>query len=445
MKRIFIISASAVLIVAFTASATIINIPADYPTIQQGINASINGDTVLVQPGLYGRINFNGRNIVLGSLFLITGEEIYKGVTQIWGDSLAEAVITFSNGEDNSTVITGFTIKYGKWGIICNNSSPQINNNIITSNIHQTESGGAEGGGIKCENSGAIIESNYIFYNGAESYDSMPNLVLGYGIFADNLDLVIKNNRIGGIFANSSYWNEAYGILAGNGSLIVNSEIMSVIAGPTIWDYAYGLACGSCEVVNSIIRYNKVNIRSGATQITYSNIEGGWEGIGNINADPLFRNPGNADFHLMSTACGDPYDSPCIDAGDPNIVDSLLDCSWGLGGTRSDMGAYGGGDSIAVGIFENIAALPHRFMLFQNYPNPFNTQTTIEFIIPKSQHVNLTVYDLLGRQIEILLDEYKQAGIHTVVLDASHLSSGVYFYRLQAGEMAETRRMVLLK
>jgi hypothetical protein len=147
----------------------------------------------------------------------------------------------------------------------------------------------------------------------------------------------------------------------------------------------------------------------------------------------------------MSIACGDSADSPCIDAGDPNILDSLLDCSWGLGGARSDMGAYGGGDSLITSIFDEYIPNPGRFMLLQNYPNPFNAQTTIRFILSEPREVQITVFDLLGRQLQTLLDKYRQAGVHTVTFDASHLSSGVYFYRLQAGEMVKIKRMVLLK
>jgi hypothetical protein len=147
----------------------------------------------------------------------------------------------------------------------------------------------------------------------------------------------------------------------------------------------------------------------------------------------------------MATICGDSVDSPCIDAGDPNILDSLLDCSWGLGGPRSDMGAYGGGDSAAVGIWNTPPPLPDRYFLFKNYPNPFNANTTIRFVLPKSQNVELAVYDLLGRRIDVLINDYLEAGVHSVAFDASALSSGVYFYRLRAGDVVETKRMVLLK
>jgi hypothetical protein len=100
---------------------------------------------------------------------------------------------------------------------------------------------------------------------------------------------------------------------------------------------------------------------------------------------------------------------------------------------------------ISADLTEDMNIIPTRISLLPNYPNPFNAQTTIRFVLPKSQNVQLTIYDLLGRQIEVLIDEYREAGIHNVSFDAFNLSSGVYFYRLQAGSAVETKRMVLLK
>ena len=80
-----------------------------------------------------------------------------------------------------------------------------------------------------------------------------------------------------------------------------------------------------------------------------------------------------------------------------------------------------------------------------NYPNPFNSATTIEYGLPQAGHVTVEVYDLLGRRVETLLDEEQEGGQHHVVWDAGDRSSGVYFYRIAAGEFTETRRMVLLK
>jgi len=127
------------------------------------------------------------------------------------------------------------------------------------------------------------------------------------------------------------------------------------------------------------------------------------------------------------------------------MVDSLLDCSWGLGTYMSDMGAYGGGDSVIVNVSENNSFLPNKFLLLQNFPNPFNSGTTIRFTIVESMEVKLSIFDLLGREVQTLIDEFRPAGVHTATFDAADLTSGVYFLRLQAGEAFETKRMVLLK
>ena len=89
--------------------------------------------------------------------------------------------------------------------------------------------------------------------------------------------------------------------------------------------------------------------------------------------------------------------------------------------------------------------LPGVFSLSQNYPNPFNANTTIEFRLNKPHYVKLSVYDLLGRENQVLMAKEKQAGSYRVTFDASGLSSGVYFYRLQAGDISETQRMIILK
>jgi hypothetical protein len=91
------------------------------------------------------------------------------------------------------------------------------------------------------------------------------------------------------------------------------------------------------------------------------------------------------------------------------------------------------------------AKIPCTFQLLQNYPNPFNASTVIRFEIEKKSDVTLTIYDILGREVTTILNETKQPGFYDVRFDGSELSSGAYFYRLQAGEMVETKRMMLLK
>jgi photosystem II stability/assembly factor-like uncharacterized protein len=94
---------------------------------------------------------------------------------------------------------------------------------------------------------------------------------------------------------------------------------------------------------------------------------------------------------------------------------------------------------------ELVSILPSDFALMQNYPNPFNTSTTIQYAVGKSGLVSLTVYDLLGQEVAVLVDGERPAGIHSVVWDASTQASGVYFYRLQADTFIDTKKLILLK
>jgi len=91
------------------------------------------------------------------------------------------------------------------------------------------------------------------------------------------------------------------------------------------------------------------------------------------------------------------------------------------------------------------ACLPQRFVLEQNYPNPFNPMTEIAYSLPKACRVRLTIYNILGQRVATLVDERQLAGYRSLRWDASAYASGVYFYRLQAGDFVETRKMVLLR
>ncbi len=88
---------------------------------------------------------------------------------------------------------------------------------------------------------------------------------------------------------------------------------------------------------------------------------------------------------------------------------------------------------------------PNDFVLDQNYPNPFNPVTSIKYSLPEGAKVKLTIYDLLGNQVQTLVDEYKAAGTYSVKFNGAELTSGIYIYRLQAGEFVSTKRMALIK
>lgn len=91
------------------------------------------------------------------------------------------------------------------------------------------------------------------------------------------------------------------------------------------------------------------------------------------------------------------------------------------------------------------AIVPEDFALHQNYPNPFNPTTEIGFSLPEASHTTLDIYNIMGQTVATLIDEYRQAGNHEVTWNANGIASGVYLYRLTAGEFTDTKRMLLLK
>ena len=118
-------------------------------------------------------------------------------------------------------------------------------------------------------------------------------------------------------------------------------------------------------------------------------------------------------------------------------------------GTISPIDVYlvriGHATSLVDGIAESEPELPQTFMLEQNFPNPFNPTTLITYQLPVACSVRLVVYDPLGREVAVLVNENKAAGNHEATFDAAGLASGMYLYRLVAGEYHDVKAMVLLR
>jgi photosystem II stability/assembly factor-like uncharacterized protein len=100
---------------------------------------------------------------------------------------------------------------------------------------------------------------------------------------------------------------------------------------------------------------------------------------------------------------------------------------------------------VVTGKDDRRSDIPGDFALMQNYPNPFNSNSNIRYQISEFRQVKLAVYDLLGREVAVLVNERKNAGSYEVKFDAGGLASGVYFYRLQAGDFVHTRKLLLLR
>ena len=115
---------------------------------------------------------------------------------------------------------------------------------------------------------------------------------------------------------------------------------------------------------------------------------------------------------------------------------------WGNSALDSQEVRFRNGNSVEPGISPNA---PFQFYLAQNYPNPFNPATIIHYSIPQANWVTLTVYDLLGKRVETLVNEFQLVGGYAMVFDGDRLPSGIYFCRLRAGDIVKTRKMLLIK
>ena len=95
-------------------------------------------------------------------------------------------------------------------------------------------------------------------------------------------------------------------------------------------------------------------------------------------------------------------------------------------------------------------SIPDEFALHQNYPNPFNPVTTLRYDLPENGHVNITIYDMLGKEVKTLINQTQDPGYKSLIWDATNdygnpVSAGIYLFQIQAGEYISTKKMVLLK
>ncbi len=277
-----------------------------------------------------------------------------------------------------------------------------------------------------------LFNNNYCYETGGVAYSNNSNF--------DFINCTIYNNGakgLGGVvhcnlknslnFQNSIIWNN----YASKGSFVYSNATTELNTNFCCID-------SSAKLVDAIgSNWGQLN----------------W-GEGNIYCDPLFTNAENNDFVLSNT-------SPCIDAGDPDLLSNDLEdpstdgmALWPAMGTiRNDIGMYGGNPKayIATDISIDDFSVPVKFVLMQNYPNPFNGHTVIEFHLPKSGDLRIEIFNTLGQKVTTLADTRYDIGIHKLTWDGTNdngvmVSSGIYLYRVVLDDnQSIIKRLVFLK
>lgn len=449
---------SIVLSIMIDAQATVLTVPGSYSTIQSAINASANGDTIAVSPGTYfENINFKGKKVLLTSLYYLSADTSYITTTVINGSTPVNpdtaSCVLFISGEDTASVLQGFTITAGtgtKWldihgagtyreggGILIELCSPKIIHNVIRNNFATNTVGvsGAGGGGIRIGDGNPVICSNAILYNQGR---------YGAGIVLNYTGCILTNNIIASNTGGQNYYGGS-GIWISsnlgttpkrieNNTIVNNTSSLAAASGTggiSVWSAA------NVVIRNNIIYGNTPSTQikniSSTPQVTYSDVQGGYTGTGNINAAPLLD---PVSYVLMTG-------SPCIDAGDTAAAFNDIEDSGNPGFAlfpsqatlRNDMGAYGGGCASLIpsaqnttGVSEN---LPEENSL-SIFPNPASGLISISYQ-PKTAHLQFEIIDVMGRTIATSFQKQ---------VDVSKLPSGLYLLKITDGDLHFAKRFI---
>ena len=412
---------------------------------------SLNINTIHLAPGIYSP-DTNGEDYPLVWARFVNLSGSGEEETVLRADNLFERIMIFHDVSD--IIVDSLTIQYGA-GVRFSNSSPIINNVTFANNFADN------GGAVYCNDNASPVFNNVTFKNNFAEFDedsshlglsgvggavyigddSNPSPSFNYCSFLNN-----HSSGSGGavyvhygtpdfnycLFANNKSESDGASIFIGN-----SPEDTIIINNSTFYDNQSSDSVGvnistnsiyDIVIINSSIMWNNLPdefSHNDSLDIIFSNIEGGFEGEGNINIDPLFCNPDSIDFNLTE-------ESPCIGAGQYGV----------------NMGAFGVGCNETLSSSSNL--IPSKFVLYQNYPNPFNPNTNIRYDLPNNDLVNFTIYDLMGRVVKTMQNSQQNAGYKTIQWNATNdagtpVSAGIYLYMIQAGELRQTKKMILIK
>ena len=466
--------------------ANIIRVPEDERKIQYGINKAAEGDTVLVFPGTFKEnISFRGKNITVGSLYLLSPDTTYIDNTIIDG-AWRWRVVSFQNQENDKAVLDGFTITGGYVldiyeqspytsgaGIYCGyKSGPTLRNLKIFRN-------GASGfgGGIYCgRHSNPVLEN--IILSGNDAYNGGA-IYFDYNCGARLTNVTISNNSayyIGGgvyheyeasptlkhVIVKNNKSRYAAGVYCYVGSRPVMKNV--IISGNKAFENGGGLQCYySSPVLQNVTIYgNSASIGGGvycgdgsnpilvntilwnnspqeiyfswikgsicSVTLAHSDIKGGLAGIVTNDNGPVLWLEGNinADPLFKDKENGDYRllsKSPCIDAGTNLFVwENDTLVNKGPDDYRGYRSDMGAYESDFFSIINEQPRHAENYILYQNYPNPFNPVTTISYHLDTVCNIELVIYNQAGQKIKTLVKGIKPAGYYQLEWDGCDIN-----------------------
>ncbi|MCD4848002.1 MAG: T9SS type A sorting domain-containing protein [Candidatus Aegiribacteria sp.] len=471
--------------------STIYFVPDDYPTIQQAIEESVDGDSILVLPGEYSGFNYQGKNIHIEST---AGPD----------STVINTSIYIVSNEGREAVLKGFQIStfvdMDTYALVINGASPSILENVfkdyywdISGAMNQLKRGMI----VSLNESSALIQGN-IFTNNYFYWDSYPdspragdmwsskflgmcvyignqgssncaelrnnifndNTAVTYGVYMLGLcvytngstilenNLFFNNGFLHGLFG--SFWYCRGNALCADGGAEVTVRNCTFHHNYNYEDSGYMTALAAMggaqlNISSSIIWANDIY---DSPIIQYSDVEGGWPGTGNIDEDPCYFS-GPPDYYLSPS-------SPCVDAGDtdPTFNDSEDPDNPGyalwpsLGGLRNDMGTYGGPGAIywsnpGTGIDRQPSGDQSTDpFLLSVCPNPCFRSPVITFELLDSSIVKILVFDVTGRMIYQEVNYYSSGRNH---MYPGNMRPGIYYARITTGEFTISRSFVVLE
>lgn len=499
MKSAIVLISFAFLLWLGSAFGNIIYIPGDYATIQEGIDASEPGDTIMVSANTY------NENLTIDHSLSLFGKHRDNAIIE--GGGSADVILIQAGNVD----IRNFTIANSGTG------SDDAGIKIVSSDSCVVELCRFSGNHIglslynSCYNSitRCLFEANT---DGVRFWEDINNPMPVDNYYNKISNNVFSDNTANGIWFDHAMIHHTGNTINGNritANLIGINMIMSLqneICGNHIEDnISLGIIHAICEGgggQNNFYHNNLINNNGDTLQAcnwgigddiwydfeyqegnywsNYTGPDNDGDGIGDI---PMIIDGYNCEdtyplmnrLHAQITGMVTNLNFVPISDVIVTALGTVIACTTEYHGTYMLPGLDGGNydvafihpqyeDTVVLGVaatpgemsdlsmmlnpsadIAQSEVLPEAISLLGNYPNPFNANTVIKYRLDSSCEATIEIYDLLGRKIETLLNEYQPAGNHRVTWSAAGQPSGVYFYKVRAGEFSETKRMVLLK